>query len=446
MVATLRAPIDVQIEITQSCNQKCRHCYNFWRSNGKVIKKGQHFSRSSLQQIINELVLNQVISITITGGEPFIRKDDTFALLSMAKKSGLLASINSNFSLVDDYDIARLANEYDVPILVSLLSSDPDKHALLSGTSKCEYTRVIKSIERAVHYGLPVSINMVLMKENFSDVNDLARLAKELGVKTFCVTKALPNPRNTENDFLLTSKEVLRSLQDLISIEKSLQLPVDVLGCYPKCLLVGSDAYQRFFHRVCVAGKTTITIGSSGEVRPCSHITRSYGNVIEESLEDIWLRMDDWRKDYFLPTLCSNCPISSWCTGGCRVNTLETGFGNMDMHADPEILTGILIDQLNPERFKTKLNDLSGYLVFLHPKVKFREEEFGALVYRSDQWSMIFVNNQASDFLKNLRHGEIFSSDEFLKKSDATCEEEKQTVLNLFNRLISKKILVTSKN
>ena len=128
---------------------------------------------------------------------------------------------------------------------------------------------------------------MVLVKNNMHALRRTANLVKELGVRTFCATKALPNHAGSDRSFLLSNDEILWALNELVSIERDIGINVETLGCNPKCLLSGTDAYNRFYHSTCVAGKTTVTIGADGNVRPCSHIRESYGNIFEDELADI---------------------------------------------------------------------------------------------------------------------------------------------------------------
>lgn len=98
MAAKLSAPVDVQIELTRACNWRCRHCYNYWRPYGITAKPNQYLSRDRLLHIVGELAANQIPSITITGGEPFSRPENVFALLKMTQEAGIHASINTNLS------------------------------------------------------------------------------------------------------------------------------------------------------------------------------------------------------------------------------------------------------------------------------------------------------------------------------------------------------------
>lgn len=440
MVAELCAPVDVQIEMTQACNWRCCHCYNFWRAPSRATHPPAYLSRDALRHIIRELAVHQVPSITITGGEPFIRRDEVFTLLRLAREAQIHVSINTNFSLVKPNDVLEIVREHQVSILASVLSPNAAIHECLANTPKGSHAQLITRIADAIHQGLSVGINMVLVPENLPTLRDAAFLAKEIGARSFCATKVLPNARTPDRAFLLTVDEVHRSLAELMDIERSLNIPVDILGCFPKCLLAGTAAYRRFYHRICVAGCTTVTIGADGEVRPCSHMEQSYGNILVEPLASIWQKMRGWRSGEFIPERCRTCTLVAPCRGGCRVNTLAAGLGNLDRYAIPERLDGIAPDELS-----TTLEGDDGPLpeyVVVDPGVKFRAEPFGAMLYRNDPWTIALVNRSAAAFLNDAaRRNVVLSFRNFLEKSGAVTDRECRMVEKLYRKLVRKNIL-----
>lgn len=443
MATQLSAPVDVQIELTQVCNWRCRHCYNYWRPAGATTKPSQHLSRNELLRIVKELVVNQVPSITITGGEPFSQREDVFALLKMTSEAGIRASINTNLSLVREEDVDRLVNGHnDVSLLFSLLSADATEHECLAGVVAGTHARVIEHAALAIRRGLSVSLNMVLMQGNLHALENTARLAKNLGVRAFCATKALPNVYAPNGAFLLSAEEVRWSLTELMRLERLLDMPVDILGCYPRCLFVDTDAYQRFSHRTCVAGYTTVTIGADGNVRACSHMETSYGNILREPLTDIWQKISGWREGSFVPKECRDCPVVSACRGGCRVSTLAPGLQNMDIYADPQRLKDISLARLAP-RLPEKADEIP-MRVMVHSQARFRSEAFGALIYIINPLALVLVNHSAATFLAAMaKKGEVLYFSAFLERSGAKTENERRSVEHLYRKLIRKGFLTT---
>lgn len=283
---------------------------------------------------------------------------------------------------------------------------------------------------------------MVLMRENLHAMEDTARLAKNLGVRTFCATKALPNTHAPDAAFLLSAKEVCWSLAELMRLERILHISVDVLGCYPRCLFVDTDAYRRFSHRTCVAGYTTVTVGTDGNVRTCSHIESSYGNIFYQPLADIWKKMDGWREGEFIPKECRDCSVVAACRGGCRVSTLASGLKNMDIYADPRRLMDISREQLTP-CLPRKEDEIPAKVVVCS-QARFRSEAFGALIYRTNSLALVLVNHSAAKFIKAMaENGGVFGLPAFLERSGAKTENERRGVEYLYRKLVRKGFLIT---
>jgi radical SAM protein with 4Fe4S-binding SPASM domain len=78
-----------------------------------------------------------------------------------------------------------------------------------------------------------------------------------------------------------------------------------------------------FMKRFCQAGRMSATISNTGDVRPCSHNPKIYGNLFQESLEVIWKKMAGYKKES-MPSGCEQCPTVSICNGACRMNALAT--------------------------------------------------------------------------------------------------------------------------
>ena len=152
--------------------------------------------------------------------------------------------------------------------------------------------------------------------------------------------------------------------------------------------------------------------------------------------------MDGWREGEFIPEECHSCPVVTACRGGCRVNTLTSGLKNMDFYADTRRLIGLPQDRLT-SRLPEETSDIPT-TVMVCPRVRFRNEPFGALVYRTDPLAIVLVNHSAVAFLRTVvEKGEKFDFFSFLEQSGARTEAERQSVKRLYRKLVRKGFLVT---
>jgi len=288
----LSGPLSVQLEVTTACNNNCVHCYNHWREPGK--DRNSTLSEKELNFILEKLVQKKVFSVTITGGEPLLVWEILLFAIKKLSLNRIGISLNSNAILLEEKIAIPLRGHGLRSILVSVLADNEEIHDRIA-CRKGSFTQTIKGIKTAIHAKLKVAANMVLLKSNFDRIYKTAQLLKELGVTSFSVTKASPALNSRVFDELRPTREqVQESLFVLEKIKKELGLKVDILECYPLCLVGDISRFSYFSRRSCMAGVTTCTISPSGEIRPCSHSDMIYGNIFSDNgIDKAWEKMSD---------------------------------------------------------------------------------------------------------------------------------------------------------
>ena len=269
----LKSPLTAQLELTDACNNACLHCYNYWR----YLETNQRFSSDShkiniehFRSLLDYLIVNEVRTVTLTGGEPFLRRDVLFDLIVMAKRANMKVGVNTNGVLVTEDDVSRLKNAGTDFILVALLSdnavihnrmTNSNAHALTSGT-----------IVNLVKADLNVAVNMVVSSYNWDRVRQTAIYVKDLGIKEFSATPILPCPLAKGHlDLLLKPKQVKQVLSDLLWIKRQ-GMKVDVLEPLVHCMFDQEERtrFSQFLdNRSCSAGISDMVISPTGDVRPC---------------------------------------------------------------------------------------------------------------------------------------------------------------------------------
>ncbi len=440
----LKSPLDVQIEITSSCNHKCRHCYNFWKHQANENTSNSSLSMKNIERIFNQLGKEMIISSTITGGEPFMFPERVFYALEKSMELGIKTDINSNLTLLDGEMISRLSMFNNLSILTSLLSFKEKEHDFLTSKNG-SYKKVVENIRLCAEKGIKVSVNMVLCRENMGHIYETAVLAKNLGARTFCASRAVPPLGSRDfNSYAISTLDLMSSLDSLIEIENKLGMHTEILGCYPKCTLLPKKEHRKFFNRICVAGKTTVTIGSNGNVRPCSHSDTSYGNILSEELEKIWQRMYDWRNGSYTPEICKKCYLVELCTCGCRIEAQHHGdISGMDRHAVPENVKKIpIVDNRDVINLESTRNLFLGKRFIINKDLRFRKESFGGIIFLAGTRIFISVSTPAFSYLHGIyQKNKEFSCEEFESDSGAKNEKDVAFVLSLFKRLSDKNII-----
>ena len=68
----IQSPTVVNLELTELCNVKCKHCYNPWRDESMGILS---LNLVKMKKIINHLSEIGVFHVILSGGEPMSNYD-----------------------------------------------------------------------------------------------------------------------------------------------------------------------------------------------------------------------------------------------------------------------------------------------------------------------------------------------------------------------------------
>lgn len=394
----LTRPLTAQLEITDKCNFRCGHCYHL-DFNCETDSKDLPDER--VMQIAAKMAENRIFSVVITGGEPLVRKGLVKSLVKYFKGENMEISLNTNLQLIDpetleDFKASRIS------MLVSCPSSNPEIYSDMTGGG--DFFGFLFKLKMALEQKQYCAVNMVVNRRNFGCIRETAKCMRDLGVKNFGATPMGLNIENPDTKDLLTLPEVRTLIEELAWIQKNLGLKVDIFEAIPKCsfpLWARNKDFQ-FLNHNCQAGKTTVSVANNGDVRPCSHDSEVYGNILEEDLSSIWRKMGRWRNFQNIPDRCTTCKLLPRCNGGCRINAKAcTGdcrgedpwmdFLNVPGEWLSETISEVSLD---PEMFVTfaktfrwRLEDEGNYLI----------------TSTNSNRNLIAVNRQLFDFVDHLR-------------------------------------------
>ncbi|HIH31246.1 TPA: radical SAM protein [Candidatus Woesearchaeota archaeon] len=424
------SPINVQLELTDVCNHACVHCYNNWRSYyPELMKKPNSEDIKILFKIGQRVIDADVFHIVLSGGEPLIiEKDDLENIISMYRINGLTVGVNSNITLAD-YDHGKLFKDLGVSVLASVISYDEETFDLVT-QRKGSYKRFLEGAKNLVNNGIYLSSNMVVDKFRVNDVYDTGKFVANLGFKGFNATRISPSNSGMIKDYsglLLDNQDMKKMLDQLIAVKKDFGLNIGSLNALPYCCVPNPEDYKEIFSRSCVAGLTTLGISSKGDVRACQHFDKSYGNILEEPLTSIWERMPVWKTEY--SQVCNGCVYTGKCAGGCRENALQTsgiitGEDNLKIGG-----YGIIT-----KRWDSKIDSIDE--IVMSKGLKIRDEEFGAILYRSAA-KYTFIDTFAKFIIKSLFTRSIIRKQDILEIGKDIPYVNKSYIDRLFTGLVN---------
>lgn len=396
MYRTLKSPTNVQVEITDICNHRCRHCYNAFRHENTPLHT---MTEEQVDYLLDQLEKWQVARCIVTGGESLVVPEIVLRLVDGVIARKMSTAINTNMSLFNQEFGERLLALGADTIMTSLMADTPELFNWI--TQRETFFRVSENIQLAVKMGFRVAVNMVLTDWNIDRVRQTGDLAGSWRVGSFGATRACapcPIAREFEKH-LITVKQVRESLATLLELQERWGYTVDVYEHYPWCVFEDVALYSYMARRRCTAGVNSAVIAANGDLRPCGHSVMTYGNIFEEGLHEPWLRMDDWREQSYISEECRECEHFLSCGGGCPMEVIN--LGRDPHHTKPEDVITV------PDR-RVELPIVDGRQLAFYDDVLFRKEKFGGVLI-SGRSKMMLVGEQTFQLAIELAQKNIFT-------------------------------------
>jgi radical SAM protein with 4Fe4S-binding SPASM domain len=159
-----------------------------------------------------------------------------------------------------------------------------------------------------------VSLSCVITQHNWNQIDDMVHTAIEMGASSLVLNRYLGH----DLAGLAARPDQLWQAVDRVRVLRESGERVKLGNCLPFCF---SSSHQTG----CLAGQAFFTVDPWAQVRPCNHAPLICGNLLEQSVEEIWHSegLTHWRN--LLPEGCADCAVASLCRGGCRAQALIAG-------------------------------------------------------------------------------------------------------------------------
>ena len=416
MKRLLSAPTVVNLEITELCNVKCRHCYNPWRdeSMGEVA-----LTRETFDQLIDKFIDAGVFHVVLSGGEPFSNFDLLEYGFRRLTENNISISCNSNLMLADDEKCQRLRAVGLDHILTSLPSCDPATNDFMMGQLG-SFERIMEGMDAAVRNGIRVSVNMVITRKNYKTVYETAKLVAGKGAQKLFVTRAVPptyTHANPEDENVPLPEESLFALDEAIRARDDFGIMIGTLVSYPLCFLGDLEKYKDFVGRGCPSQSGNVmAVNASGDIHACVHEDEAYGNIFKSSVQEVFqsTHMRKWHDGGYHFEGCKGCDYLDVCESGCAMTAMAV-YGEHS-RKDPLFLGPHVFSKhfrLVPEDAKVPERMLEG-MEFIAPKrLRFRQEDGFHLL--NIRWgnSMPIESDVAEFLIAHRDSGETFTLADF---------------------------------
>jgi len=299
--ATLGIPLSVHVDLTYRCNERCEHCYLDHDDKGEM-------SYDELSNLFGQLADAGVLFLTLSGGEPTIRRD-FWDLVTRARALQFNVKLKTNAVLIREAEAKRLRALGVEQIQISVYSHRPEIHDAVTKLPG-SLQRTIRGIRALRAAGLKVAMSNVMMRSNLRDRQGVAQLARELGA-TYSADPTV-TPMMSGDRSVLDLRIPGTELSDLFHDKDLVGDPEAVCAPPPP---VGDDELDAL---PCSAGHSSCYVSPYGDVYPCIQFPLPSGNVRRQTFLDIWRHSPELGEVRSIRardlTVCSSCAHVGTCT------------------------------------------------------------------------------------------------------------------------------------
>jgi radical SAM protein with 4Fe4S-binding SPASM domain len=267
----LNIPLNVHLDLTYRCNERCVHCYLDHHDHGEM-------TTAEIKDLLDQMADAGVFYLTISGGEIMMRRD-FFEILEHARKRTFNVKLKTNGILIRKKEADRIKALGVESVQISIYSHVPEVHDAITKLPG-SLRQSIEAIRRLRAHGIHVIMANVLMVHNAADYSGVRALAAELDAQ-FMLDPTITPMMDGDRSILKLNvdeaalREVFRNEALVGNVEEFCAPPQgpdeEALGMLP-----------------CSAGHTACYVSPYGDVYPCVQFPLPSGNVRHMKFVDIW--------------------------------------------------------------------------------------------------------------------------------------------------------------
>lgn len=337
--AMAKLPLNGTFELTPCCNMDCKMCYV------RMSKKDQEAIRplrsaKEWLALAKEARERGMTYLLLTGGEPFLRPD-LKEILTGLHEMGLVISINSNGTLIDEQVIQWLKEVPPVRINLTLYGASNETYGRLCGNPD-GFSQVVKAIHLLKEAGILVKLNCSVTPFNAQDLEAMFAFAEKEELVIQATSYMFPPMRkdpsligwnqrfSSEEAAYYSAKIEELSMGSELFLERVAKGQTDGLSTDPTedCPQVAEEGdLEGEGDKVrCRAGKCSFWVTWEGTLLPCGMIIDDAAkNVFEEGFDAAWQKAVEIVEGIRLPITCARCKDKDKCKACAAMVMTESG-------------------------------------------------------------------------------------------------------------------------
>ena len=327
-----RTPLMGGFELTPYCNLSCKMCLVRESKPGLPVLTGRQWL-----DIGGQAIQAGTLFGVISGGEPLLHPDFRM-IYSGLKKMGMVITINTNGTLIDENMADFLAADMPRRMNITLYGPDEQTYQALCGDGQA-FHRVIHAIELLKARNVPIRINIVPNRINYSGVE---------GMLAICGRYNLPMEMTT---YMFEPIRKLTPEKQQYRLSPEERAAAQVMG---DAYMLGRNGfltrkticYELLQHHQepddpgaksmvhCQAGLCSYWICWNGKMNACVCMTKPQADVEKMGFAAAWEETKKERDGIRVSSKCDGCSLSIFCQNCAAMSLHENGdFGQVPRSA-----------------------------------------------------------------------------------------------------------------
>lgn len=251
---------EITIEVTQQCPNRCIYC-----SSLSDMQKTERLDFASIIQVVDDAVALGAKTVSLSGGEPFLR-EDIAEIVDYIHAKGVKVRLYSSGIYSDDDGYTSLPTKLLEAVkdkldalIFNYEAIDAELYATIMGTEAANLALLDETIKCAILLGIPVEAHLVPMHCNYHQIPDVLSKLYAMGVSNVSFLRLVKQGRVPENkEFVELGKEETEELKQILATIKE---------TYKNKIRLGLPFSANCAS--CGTGSSKLTVRYDGYVFPC---------------------------------------------------------------------------------------------------------------------------------------------------------------------------------
>jgi radical SAM protein len=297
-----QAPMLVIWEVTQACDLACVHC----RASAQPERNPAELSTEQGYRLLDEIRSFGEPLMVFTGGDP-LKRPDLYELIRYSVKIGLRTNVTPSATplltaeAIEGFQAAGIAR-----MAISLDGPDAAMHDEFRGIPGT-FDRAMFALRHARDIGLDTQLQTTVSRRNMARLAEVAEIAKEVRTRMWSLFFLIVTGRAEEGDDLL-APEYEQVFEFMYELSKTAPFGVKTTEAmhyrrYVAQRIKAEHGVTENENAKGVAwrtagvsdGKGFVFVSHTGEIFPSGFLPVTGGNVLNDSLTDVYRNSDLFR-------------------------------------------------------------------------------------------------------------------------------------------------------